>query len=38
MHEKNVVHQNLKLENILCKQNGDIILTDFGFAQLIEGT
>lgn len=33
MHEKNFVHRDLKLENLLITHDGAIKLTDFGFAK-----
>lgn len=32
-HEKNVIHRDLKLENILISASGDALLADFGFAR-----
>ncbi|KAI1731882.1 protein kinase domain-containing protein [Ditylenchus destructor] len=33
MHSKNIVHRDLKLENILCIDETRIIISDFGFAK-----
>ncbi|MFH4980756.1 hypothetical protein AB6A40_007465 [Gnathostoma spinigerum] len=32
MHSKNIVHRDLKLENILCIDDERIVISDFGFA------
>src|SRR3989344_4016299 len=35
-HEKGVIHRDVKPGNILVNKNGDVRITDFGIAQLIE--
>jgi phosphorylase kinase gamma subunit len=36
MHEKRIVHRDLKLENILCIDEQRIVISDFGFAKQLE--
>jgi len=33
MHSKNIMHRDIKLENILCIDPNRVVLTDFGFAR-----
>jgi NIMA (never in mitosis gene a)-related kinase len=36
LHEKNIVHADLKSDNILLRRNGKAVLSDFGLSELIE--
>ncbi|CAI5444593.1 unnamed protein product [Caenorhabditis angaria] len=36
MHDRNIVHRDLKLENILCIDEERIVISDFGFATRLE--
>uniref|UniRef100_A0A8R1E2J9 phosphorylase kinase n=2 Tax=Caenorhabditis japonica TaxID=281687 RepID=A0A8R1E2J9_CAEJA len=36
MHARNIVHRDLKLENILCIDEERIVISDFGFATRLE--
>ncbi len=37
-HEKGVLHRDIKPSNALVDSRGDLFLTDFGIAKLLEGT
>lgn len=35
LHQKNVLHRDIKSDNILCRANGDIKIADLGFAVFL---
>ena len=37
MHDKNVIHRNLKLEDIMMCSNGYVMLIDYGMSKILEG-
>ena len=36
LHEKDIVHRDLKLENIMVEQDGYIRLIDYGLAKILK--
>ncbi|KAI6240191.1 Phosphorylase kinase [Aphelenchoides fujianensis] len=36
MHSKNIVHRDLKLENVLCIDDRRVVISDFGFAKQLK--
>lgn len=35
MHEKKIIHRDIKCENILCKADGSVKLADFGMCGIL---
>ena len=36
LHSKNILHRDLKLENLVLDSEGHVVLTDFGFAKTVD--
>jgi serine/threonine protein kinase len=37
LHQKNIAHRDIKLENLIVLESGEVKLTDFGLAEVING-
>jgi predicted Ser/Thr protein kinase len=37
-HKKNIIHRDIKPSNIILDHSGDVYITDFGIAKLVEGS
>ncbi len=37
LHDNNVVHQDIRLPNVIVKRNMELALIDFGLARFIDG-
>ena len=36
LHQYSIIHRDLKIQNILVKNNGDVLLADFGICKILE--
>ncbi|MCB0165888.1 MAG: protein kinase, partial [Anaerolineae bacterium] len=37
-HKRNMIHRDIKPANVMINQEGNVVLTDFGIARILEGT
>jgi len=37
-HENGVIHRDIKPSNAMLDKRGDVFLTDFGIAKMVEGS
>ena len=37
LHESNIIHRDMKPENVLMDEHGDVYLADFGMAKVVKG-
>lgn len=38
LHENNIIHRDIKIQNILVKNNGDIVLADLGVTKILNNS